>query len=264
MLTDSHAHLDDERFSEDLDAVLTRAWESGITRILTIGNGKGPDDMGCGIPVSEAHDWIYTTVGVHPHDASKVQERHYRMMEDLARHSKVIAIGETGLDYFYDNSPRDTQREVFRRHLDVARELKLPVVIHARDADQDAEQILRAAGNTRGVLHCFTSSRRLAEFALDIGFMISFSGIVTFPKSVELAKIATQMPADRILIETDCPYLAPVPHRGRRNEPAFAADTAAFVASLRDVSLEDFALQTSSNFERLFLTSLLDAPVETS
>jgi TatD DNase family protein len=175
-------------------------------------------------------------------------------MDDLARHSRVVAIGETGLDYFYDNSPRDTQREVFKRHLDLARHLKLPVIVHTRDADEDTERILREAGSTSGVLHCFTSSMRLAEFALDIGFMISFSGIVTFPKALEIAKIARHIPPDRILIETDCPYLAPVPHRGRRNEPAFAAATAAFVASERSVSLQDFALQTSSNFDRLFLS----------
>src|SRR5215468_3215349 len=137
MLIDSHAHLDDARFNEDRDAVLQRAWDAGVRKILTIGNGSGPDAMGCGIPIAESHDWIYTSVGIHPHDAAKVQDHHYSMMKDLAKHSKVVAIGETGLDYYYDNSPRDTQREVFCRQLAIANDLSLPVIIHTRDADDD-------------------------------------------------------------------------------------------------------------------------------
>jgi TatD DNase family protein len=174
-------------------------------------------------------------------------------MEELSGHPKVVAIGETGLDYFYNYSPPEVQREVFRKQLACAQKLNLPVIIHTRDADADTEQILREQGNTRGVLHCFTSGERLAEFAADIGFLISFSGIVTFARSGELAEIARKIPADRILVETDCPYLAPVPHRGKRNEPAFVAATARFIAHIRNVSFEDFASQTSSNFERLFL-----------
>jgi TatD DNase family protein len=253
MLTDSHAHIDDPRFDADRSAVLARAQDNGVSRILTIGNGRGPDDMGCGIPIAESVDWIYTTVGIHPHDAAKVTGRHYLLLEELAGHPKVLAIGETGLDYFYDNSPRAVQQTVFRNQLDVARRLNLPVVVHTRDADQDTERILREGGNDRGVLHCFTSTPAMAEFALEIGFLISFSGIVTFAKSQDLAEIARLVPADRILVETDCPYLAPVPHRGKRNEPAFAVDTARFLASLRNVSFDDFASQTSSNFERLFM-----------
>src|SRR5678815_5677370 len=143
MLTDSHAHLDDARFAADRDALIQRAWDSGVHRILTIGNGTGPDDMGCGIPVAEAYDWIFTTVGVHPHDASKVEERHYEMMERLSAHPRVLAIGETGLDYHYDNSPREIQREVFRRQLKIAAGLDLPVIVHTRAADEDTAQILR-------------------------------------------------------------------------------------------------------------------------
>jgi len=258
MLTDSHAHLDDARFASDRDAMIQRAWDSGVRRILTIGNGTGPDDMGCGIPFAEAHPWIFTTVGVHPHDASKVEDRHIEMMEQLAQHPRVLAIGETGLDYHYDNSPRDVQRQVFQRQLELAARVGLPVIIHTREADEDTERLLRAAAGVRGVLHCFTSGRALATAALDLGFLISFSGIVTFPNARELAEIAMSVPADRLLVETDCPYLSPVPHRGKRNEPAFVLETARFLAGVRGISIEELASQTSENFTRLF------SPAETA
>jgi TatD DNase family protein len=252
MLIDSHAHLDDPRFDMDRDAMLQRAWDAGIRRILTIGNGSGPDQMGCGIPIAEAHDWIYTSVGVHPHDAAKVEERHFALAQDLSNHTKVVAIGETGLDYYYDNSPRDTQREVFRKQLALAARVDLPVIIHTRDADEDTEEILKQETPARGLIHCFTSSAKLADFALGIGFFISFSGIVTFPNAKPLADIARRVPSDRILVETDSPYLAPVPHRGKRNEPSFVADTTRFVAELRGISPDKLAVQTSANFNRLF------------
>jgi len=258
MLTDSHAHLDDARFAADRDALIQRAWDSGVHRILTIGNGTGPDDMGCGIPFAEAYPWIFTTVGVHPHDASKVEDRHFEMIQGFAEHPKVLAIGEMGLDYHYDNSPRDAQQRVFERQLEVAAKVDLPVIVHTREADADTERILRAAGGVRGVLHCFTSSPELAKAALDLGFLISFSGIVTFPNARELAEIATTVPADRLLVETDCPYLSPVPHRGKRNEPAFVLETARFLASARGIPLEELASQTSENFTRLF------SPAETA
>jgi TatD DNase family protein len=252
MLIDSHAHLDDPRFDEDRDAVLQRARDAGVRTILTIGNGGGPDQMDCGIPIAEAHDWIYTSVGVHPHDAAKVEERHYSRMSDLAKHPKVVAIGETGLDFYYDNSPRDVQREVFHRQIALAKQLSLPVIVHTRDADADTEQILKEEKADRGVIHCFTSGQRLAEFALEIGFAISFSGIVTFPNAKPLAEIARRIPLDRILVETDCPYLAPVPYRGKRNEPSFAADTARFIADLRGITPEELATHAAANFERVF------------
>jgi TatD DNase family protein len=252
MLIDSHAHLDDARFDADRDAVLQRAWDAGVRKILTIGNGSSPDQMACGIPLAEAHDWLCTSVGVHPHDAAKVEERHYSLIEDLARHPAVVAIGETGLDYFYDNSPRDIQRAVFRRQLALARQLDLPVIVHTRDADADTQEILKDEAPRRGVIHCFTSSAEFADFALSIGFAISFSGIVTFPNAKALAEVAQRIPSDRILIETDCPYLAPVPHRGKRNEPGFVADTARFVAGLRGVAVQEFGTQTASNFNSMF------------
>jgi len=168
---------------------------------------------------------------------------------------RVLAIGETGLDYYYDNSPRDIQREVFRRQLALAKKLDLPVIIHTRDADDDTIALLKAGTPSRGVIHCFTSGDKLADFVIDCGFYISFSGIVTFPKAQPLAEIARRIPANRILVETDCPYLAPVPHRGKRNEPSFVADTARFLATLRGSSPEDFATQTSENFDRLFASN---------
>jgi TatD DNase family protein len=252
MLIDSHAHLDDPRFNEDREAVLQRAWDAGVRNILTIGNGTGPDAMGCGLPIAEAHNWIYTSVGVHPHDAKHVEARHYATMKELSGHDKVIAIGETGLDYYYDHSPRETQLDVFRAQVALAKELDLPVIVHTRDADADTRRILQQEAPRRGVLHCFTSSDALADFALEIGFYISFSGIVTFPNARSLAETARRIPADRILVETDCPYLAPVPNRGRRNEPGFVADTARFLAGLRETSLDELAAQTSGNFQRLF------------
>jgi len=251
-LVDSHAHLDDARFDADRDAVLQRAREAGIRNILTIGNGNGPDQMGCGIPIAEAYEWIYTSVGVHPHDAAKVEERHYAQMEELAGHPKVVAIGETGLDYHYDHSPREVQRDVFRNQAKLARKLNLPVIVHTREADDDTENILREERPSRGVIHCFTSGDKLADFVLSIGFAISFSGIVTFPNAKALAEIAKRIPDDRILVETDCPYLAPAPHRGKRNEPSFVADTARFIAALRGVTPEVLASQSTANFNRLF------------
>jgi TatD DNase family protein len=252
MFVDSHAHLDDPRFDEDRDAVIQRAWDSGIRKILTIGNGGGPDQMGCGIPIAESRDWIYTSVGVHPHDAVKVEERHYSLIENLAAHSRVLAVGETGLDYYYDNSPREIQREVFRRQLALANKLNLPVIIHTRDADDDTIALLKEMNPSRGVIHCFTSGEKLADFVLEIGFYISFSGIVTFPRAQTLAAVAHRVPPDRILVETDCPYLAPVPHRGKRNEPAFVADTARFLAQIRGMSIDELATLASANFDTLF------------
>src|SRR2546425_5585921 len=252
MLIDSHAHLDDPRFNDDREAVLQRAWDAGVRKILTIGNGSGPDQMGCGVPISERHNWIYTSGGIHPHDASRVEDRHYGEIEQLGRHPRVLAIGETGLDYYYDNSPRDTQREVFRRQLGLAKKLDLPVIIHTRDADDDTIALLQEENPSRGVIHCFTSDEKLADFVLEMGFYISFSGIVTFPKAQPLAAIAGRISIDRILVETDCPYLAPVPHRGKRNEPAFVGDTARFLAQVRGIPLDELATCASANFHRLF------------
>ncbi len=252
MFIDSHAHLDDPRFDEDRDAVMQRAWDAGVRKILTIGNGRGPDDMGCGIPIATSHEWIVTSVGIHPHDAAKAEDRHFDLMRNLASNNRVVAIGETGLDYYYDNSPRDIQREVFRRQLRIAKEFELPVIVHTRDADDDTEHILLEERASRGVIHCFTSTDRLANAAAAMGFYISFSGIVTFPKARNIAEVARTLSSDRLLVETDCPYLAPVPHRGKRNEPAFVQDTARFLAALRGVSVDALSAVSAANFGRLF------------
>jgi TatD DNase family protein len=252
MLFDSHAHLDDKRFAEDREQSLERAWNAGVRGILTIGNGTGPDDMACGIPIAETHDWVWTSVGIHPHDAAKAAPHHYDRMRELARHPRVMAIGEAGLDYHYDYSPRETQRAVFRRQLEIAQELDLPVIVHTREADDDTATILREIRPSRGALHCFTSGAALAEAALEIGFLISFSGIVTFRNSTPLVDIARSIPDDRILVETDCPYLAPLPYRGKRNEPAFVAETARFLAAARGADFDAFANLTAANCRRLF------------
>jgi len=252
MIIDSHAHLDDPRFDGDREQVLERAWEAGVRSILTIGNGRGPDDMACGIPLAEKHDWILTTVGIHPHDAAKAEDRHFQRMRELAAHPKVVAIGEAGLDYYYDNSPRSEQQQVFRRQAELAGEMGLPLVVHTRDADEDTERILKEVRPGRGVLHCFTSGARLAKVALNLGFLISFSGIVTFPKAAMLRQVAREVPVDRVLIETDCPYLAPVPHRGKRNEPGFVIETLGLLARERAIAVEALAGQTAENFRKLF------------
>jgi TatD DNase family protein len=252
MLIDSHAHLDDVRYAEDRPDMIQRAWDAGVRHIVTIGTGSGPDDMGCGIPIAESYDWIQTSLGIHPHEAAKVEDRHFELMKSLAAHPKVVAIGETGLDYHYDHSPRDIQREVFARQLSIASELNLPVIVHTRNADRDTEELIRKNPPARGVLHCFTSGAALADAALELGFMISFSGIATFPKAGDLLEIVKRVPSDRILIETDCPYLAPAPHRGKRNEPAFVAETARLVASVRNVELKQLESEILANFMSLF------------
>lgn len=256
MLVDSHAHLDDARFQPDFDAVLERARAAGVRGILTIGNGTGPDDMGCGLGLARRHDWIFTSVGVHPHAAARMSEHHLAMMRDLAASDRVVAIGETGLDYHYDNSPRPTQREAFAAQLDLANACDLPVIIHTREADTDTIRLLGEHRPRRGVVHCFTSGRELADCALGMGLMISFSGIVTFPKADDLRAIAAGVPPDQIMIETDAPYLAPVPNRGKRNEPSFVAETAEVLARARGETLDVLAAQTTRNFERLFGVAL--------
>ncbi len=252
MLVDSHAHLDDPRFDDDRDAVLDRAQAAGVTAILTIGNGTGPDDMACGLQFAEAYDWIYTSVGIHPHDAARVESTHFELMQELIQRPRVLAIGEAGLDYHYDNAPRDVQRAVFRKQIELARLTDRPLIVHTRDADRDTIRILEEEQPDRGVIHCFTGGGALADCALELGFMISFSGIVTFNSADRIQTIAGRVPADRILVETDCPYLAPVPHRGRRNEPSFVRETARKLATLRGVTAEEIEVQTSRNFQQLF------------
>src|SRR5215218_6414148 len=256
MFIDSHAHIDGEEFDADRDEVVARAREAGVRAILNVGTG---DPHGANferaVAVAERYEGVYAAVGVHPHDAKLYDEAAERLILEFVRGARVVAVGEIGLDYHYDNSPRDVQREVFARQLRLARAEGLPVIIHSRDADEETLEILRAeyAGTERGgVMHCFGGGPALAEGALGLGFYISFAGNVTFKKAEPLREVARTVPPERLLVETDCPYLAPVPHRGRRNEPAHVAATARFLAELRGVSVEELGRATSENFSRLF------------
>ncbi len=271
MFVDSHAQLDGERFDSDREEVIARAREAGVATVVAIGNGDGPAQVDCGIRLAEKYKFIYATLGVHPHEAKLANEGVYQNMERLARHPKVIAWGEIGLDYYYDHSPRETQKEVFTRQMELAAAAKLPIVIHCRpsegsnDAWEECMGLIRehwAPPRLGGILHCFTGNWPQAKRALDMGFMISFAGNLTFPKAQQIRDAALEVPLDRILIETDSPYLAPVPHRGKRNEPAFVAETARKLAELRGLSTSDIGEQTSRNFYKFFkLTETAESKV---
>ncbi len=261
MFVDSHAHLDGERFDSDREQVIARAREAGVQTIVAIGNGDGPQDVDCGIRLAEKYDFIYATLGIHPHEARLADETAYQNMERLAKHPKVIAWGEIGLDYFYDYSPRDVQKTVFIRQMELAASTKLPIVIHCRPSEasdnawDDCLALMRdhwAANGLGGILHCFTGNWKQAKSALDMGFVISFAGNLTFPKAQQIRDAALQVPLEHILIETDSPYLAPLPNRGKRNEPAFVKHTAQKLAELRSSRMEEIGRQTSSNFYKFF------------
>ncbi|MCC7273077.1 MAG: TatD family hydrolase [Alphaproteobacteria bacterium] len=253
MLVDSHCHLDFPDFAVEREAVLARARAAGVGTMLTIGTKVS--EFPRVRAIAEAHPDIWCSVGIHPHEAASEPDTGADALAALARHPKVVGIGEAGLDYFYDHSPRDRQQEVFRVHALAARTTGLPLIVHARDADEDMAAILAAesgGGALKGVLHCFSSGRRLAETAVALGFYISFSGILTFKKADELRAIARDLPLDRLLVETDAPYLAPIPHRGKRNEPAFVTYTAAMLAAVRGVGVGEIEAATTANFFRLF------------
>jgi TatD DNase family protein len=261
MFVDSHAHLDGERFDSDRELVIARAREAGVHTIVAIGNGDGPAQVDCGIRLAEQYDFIYATLGIHPHEARLADEAAYQNMERLARRPKVIAWGEIGLDYFYDHSPRDMQKEVFTRQMELAATAKLPIVIHCRPSDggndawDDCFGLIRkhwATNGLGGILHCFTGTWPQAKSALDMGFMISFAGNVTFPKAQQIRDAAIEVPLDRMLIETDSPFLAPVPRRGKRNEPAFVVETARKLGELRGFTGEEIGQRTTRNFYKFF------------
>src|SRR5713226_8908231 len=243
MLVDSHCHLDFADFSEERDAVVARARAAGVGTMLTIGTRL--DEFPAVRTIAEAYPDIWCSVGAHPHEAADHAATTAAELAALAAHPRVIGIGETGLDYHYDHSPRDVQAQVFRVHVAAARASGLPLIIHAREADDDIARILREERAEAGVLHCFSSGRGLAVAALELGFYISISGIVTFRNADDLRAIVRDVPLERLLVETDAPYLAPVPHRGRRNEPAFVAATAAAVAALKGVEPEALAVATT-------------------
>ncbi len=253
MLVDSHCHLDFPDFAEDFDGVMARAAAADVGLMVTICTRLSRFDAVRAM--AERHGNIYCTVGVHPHEADGEGVDDPAELIRLAKHERVVGIGETGLDYFYEHSPREAQQSSFRAHIRAARETGLPIIVHTRDADEDTISILREEyrdGPFSGLIHCFSTSRQLAEKAIELGLLISFSGIVTFKKADSLREIARDLPLDRILVETDAPYLSPMPHRGKRNEPAYVAHTAACVAEARGMTAEALAQATTDNFFRLF------------
>lgn len=259
MLIDSHVHLDMSLYDSDRAEVIVRAREAGIELMLEIaGSDIARGSLEPGLELASQYPFIYAAIGVHPHEATLYNDELEAQLIEMSQRPKVIGWGEIGLDYHYDHSPRDVQQRVFRRQLELALERKLPAIIHTREAEDDTIEILRevwtevGGREIGGILHCFTGSARLAEIAIEMGFFISFSGVLTFKNAEELRQIARMLPLDRILIETDCPYLAPVPHRGQRNEPAFVRVTAERLAELRDVTLAEIADATAANFRRLF------------
>jgi TatD DNase family protein len=274
MFIDSHAHLEGNRYDADRDEVLARAKSHGIEGYLAIGNGEGPETANCGIQLAERYggkpDYprIWASVGIHPHEASLANQAADAQMLQWARHPNVIAWGEIGLDYFYDHAPREIQRTVFLQQMELAKAAKLPIVIHCRPSensenawDDCLKMICKHWTPTglAGILHCFTGSVEHARRALDMGFMISFAGNITFPKAQPIRDAAQLVPLDRMLIETDSPYLAPIPHRGQRNEPAFVKEVARQIGELRNLPAEEIGSRTTQNFYKFFGLTQNDA-----
>lgn len=252
MFIDSHAHLDDKRFDEDRDLLIKNLIDNGIDIAINIGADLQSSINS--VDLSRNYDHIYAAVGIHPHSADEADDKALEKIKELADNEKVVAIGEIGLDYYYDNSPRDKQRECFRRHLELAKELDLPVVIHSREASQETFDIIQEAqdGTLRGVMHCYSGSIEMAEEYIKLGFYISIGGPVTFKNARIVKDVAQSVPLDKLLIETDCPYLTPEPYRGKRNEPMYVKYTAAEIASLRGITVEELAEATSKNARDLF------------
>jgi len=253
MLADSHCHLNYEGLVEEQQAVLARARARGVTAMLNIATREREWDAV--LATAEAEPDVWATVGIHPHEADQHPHVDTAKLVERARHPRVVGIGESGLDYHYDHSDRARQQDSFRAHIAACRETQLPLIVHTRDAEEDTLAILgeeMGKGAYPGVIHCFTASRAFADSALDLGFYISISGIVTFKNAREIQETAKVVPADRLLVETDAPFLAPVPHRGKRGEPAFVADTLAFLADLRGDDREELSTLTAQNFHRLF------------
>ena len=265
MLTDSHAHLDHARYADDRTAILKNAWEAGVRTILSIGIGDGPDTMHRALGISRElagqpeTPKVYASAGIHPHEAALAGVAALAKLDSLLAEPEIIAAGEIGLDYYYDNSPRETQKTVFRQQMDIAATRKKPIIIHCRPSENSTnawdDTLLEeqwAATGLGGILHCFTGEWEHARRAMDAGFMISFAGNITFPKAQPIRDAAERVPLDRILIETDAPFLAPVPNRGKRNEPAYVAQVAHQIGTLRGIEPADVAEKTSWNFNRFF------------
>lgn len=249
-LFDSHCHLTDEKFAGEVPAVLERAAANGVLRMVTI--SSDPDDTEAALEIARAHDNVWATAGIHPHAVGKFGKDAISQIADLAGDDRIVAIGETGLDYYYDNSPRSAQRQALRRHVELADDLALPLIVHSREADEDTIAVIREVeGEVFGVLHCFDGEVELFEAGVEAGWMISFSGLITF-KNYEKEGLIRAVPPDQLLIETDSPYLAPVPHRGKRNEPAYVRAVAETIAHIRGEPIEELAALTTRNANRFY------------
>src|SRR6516165_9244631 len=266
MYTDSHCHPETKRFDSDREEVFARAAAAGVTTILAIGNGDGPGTgtFVCAIKLAELHEGVYATVGIHPHEAALAKPEDFDELVQLAKHPKILAWGKIGLDYYYDHSPRDMQQRIFVQQMELAAAAKLPIVIHCRPSDNstnawdDTLRLIRdhwSHTGLGGVMHCFTGSVEQAKASLDLGFIVSFAGNITYPKAQNIRDAAAIVPLDRMFIETDSPYLTPIPHRGKRNEPAFVTEVARQIADLRGVPPEEIGQKTSQNFHSFFRRS---------
>jgi TatD DNase family protein len=254
MLIDSHAHIQGKEYADEREAVVARAHQAGVEKIIAVGGAGDMSSNTEAVALAGAFPNIYATVGMHPHDAKDVREDELRKLRELTAKAKVVAVGETGLDYYYSHSPHDVQRRVFTQFIHMASDTGLPIVVHERDAAQDAAKLLRdeGGGSLRGVIHCFTGNYEAACAYLDLGFYLSFTGIITFKNAESLREVVRKVPLERMLVETDSPFLTPVPHRGKRNEPAYVRFVAETVATLKGLSFETVADVTSDNVHALF------------
>lgn len=254
MLIDSHAHIQGKEYAGEAEAVIARARAAGVDTIIAVGGAGDMSSNTEAVRLANASPHVYATVGMHPHDAKDVGADELAVLKNLAADAKVVAIGETGLDYYYSHSPHDVQRRVFTQFIHMARETQLPIVVHERDAARDAAELLKSegGGELRGVIHCFTGNYEAACAYLDLGFYLSFTGIITFKNAEPLRQVVRQVPLEKILVETDSPYLTPVPHRGRRNEPAYVRFVAETIATVKGLELDEVARVTSANVKALF------------
>jgi len=263
-IIDSHAHLESEEFDADRAEMLERARAAGVSALLAIGSGgSGPDRLDAALSAAKDYDWIYATIGIHPQHAAEAQEPHYAQLDALAKNPKVIAWGEMGLDYHYEEPPPEVQQPVLRRQLQQARTAKLPIVIHCRDAWDDCLAILEKDWKPTGlggIFHCFTGTLREAQRGLDMGFLVSFAANITYPKSQLIRDVARDLPLDQILTETDSPFLSPQGRRGKRNEPAYVVEVAQTLANVRNLGREEVAAATAANFRRFFRLGGLEIP----
>lgn len=251
MLIDSHVHLNNEQFDLDREYLIKNLKNNGIELVVNVGADLKSSIES--VELAKEYENIYATVGVHPHSAKDLTDDMLEELKDLTKEKKVVAIGEIGLDYHYDNSPRDIQRKWFKKQIQLAKELDLPIVVHSREADQDTLDILKEESKgLKAIIHCFSSDRAMMKEYIDLGFYISLAGPTTFKKTDELKEVAKEIPIEKLLVETDCPYLAPHPYRGKRNEPMFVKHTAELIAKLRGMTLEDLALQTNKNTKSIF------------